>query len=54
MFAVSWESRGRGIQGVSADIVFRCVALACVLTDLVKKQRRGGGKKALCACEMTS
>lgn len=46
----SWTSKGEEIQGVS-DIAFRCVVLACVLTDLFKKQSL---KNALCASEVTS
>lgn len=42
-FAVTWESTGAGIQGVSTDIVFRCVALACVLKGLFKKQSKKTG-----------
>lgn len=46
-----WTSKGEEIQGVSTDIAFRCVVLACVLTDLFKKQSL---KNALCASEVTS
>lgn len=47
----SWISKGEEIQGVSTDIAFRCVVLACVLTDLFLKQSL---KNALCASEVTS